>query len=167
MQSIEFVVDRIYREESGRLHAYLLSKVGNDFQLAEDALHDAIVKAIELWKIDGMPKNPAGWLAITARNRAVNELLRQNRHSKKAEEIELWISESDDGVSFNDSVFPDERLRLIFTCCHPSLSWEAQVGLTLRTVCGLSIEQILSDFLIPVSTLTQRLVRAKRKSGRK
>ena len=163
MQNLELAVDRIYREEAGRLHAYLLSKVGGDFQLAEDALHDAVAKAIEQWTIDGIPEHPAGWLAITARNRAVNELRRRIRHSKKTEDLELWASLTENVGSTDEPTFPDERLRLMFTCCHPSLSQEAQVALTLRTICGLTIEQISSAFLIPTTTLAQRLVRAKRK----
>ena len=164
MHDIASAVDRIYCEEAGRLHAYLLSKVGNDFQLAEDALHDAVTKAIEVWSTHGIPEHPAGWLAITARNRAVNELRRRVRHSKKANDLKLLVQlDVEEHYPSDPPTFPDERLRLIFTCCHPSLSLEAQIGLTLRTVCGLGTEQISAAFLIPVSTLAQRLVRAKRK----
>ena len=163
MTEIASAVDRIYRAEAGRLHAYLLSKAGRDFQLAEDALHDAIGKAIKRWSIEGIPENPVGWLTITARNYAINELRKRALHSKNVEDLEYLLQFQKESRNPNTDTFPDERLRMIFTCCHPSLGIEAQVALTLRTVCGLTTDQIARSFLVATPTIAQRLVRAKRK----
>ena len=163
MTEIVSAVDRIYRAEAGRLHAYLLSKTVRDFQLAEDALHDAVGKAIKCWSADGIPENPIGWLTITARNYAINELRKRALHSKNVEDLEYLLQFEKESRDSDPGPFPDERLRMIFTCCHPSLSIEAQVALTLRTICGLTTDQIAASFLVSTPTIAQRLVRAKRK----
>jgi RNA polymerase sigma-70 factor (ECF subfamily) len=162
------VVDRIFREESGRAVATLIRVLG-DFDLAEEAVQDAFLRALEVWPVDGLPANPGAWITTTARNRAIDRLRRRRTLAQKTEALERdaevrsqlgggpWAEAmpSDDGI--------DDRLRLIFTCCHPALAPEARVALTLRTLGGLSTPEIARAFLVPEVTLAQRLVRAKRK----
>ena len=135
--------------------ATLIGVLG-DFDLAEDALQDAVATALERWPSDGVPDNPAGWLVTTARHHAIDRLRRERTLARKAELLEPEPEPMDDD-------FPDERLSLIFTCCHPALAVEAQVALTLRTLGGLSTGEIARAFLVPESTMAQRLVRAKAK----
>ncbi len=153
-------VDAIYRSDSRRVLATLIRLLG-DFDLAEEALHDAFVAAIETWPSDGVPRNPRTWLVSTGRFKAIDRLRRTSRFDS-ADVAALdrlahrEAPETDDGVE-------DDRLRLIFTCCHPALSPDAQIALTLREVCGLTTEEVARAFLTPAPTLAQRIVRAKSK----
>lgn len=147
----------VFREHHGRVLAWLIRSTG-DFETAEEALQEACVVALRQWPREGVPSNPAGWLAIVARNRALDRLRREHgRTGKEHAAIQLEEPADDAGQ------LEDERLRLIFTCCHPALSLDARVALTLRTVGGLSTPEIARAFLLPEATLAQRLVRAKRK----
>jgi RNA polymerase sigma-70 factor (ECF subfamily) len=147
----------------GRVLAALIAQLG-DFALAEDVLQDACARALETWPARGVPANPAAWLLTTARHRAIDRLRRDQTLASKQEVLAAEMSGTNDGEedAVHSSV-PDERLRLMFTCCHPALSLEARVALTLRTLGGLSTEEIARAFLVPESTLAQRLVRAKHK----
>jgi RNA polymerase sigma-70 factor, ECF subfamily len=152
------VVDRAFRRESGRAVATLIRATGS-FDLAEDAVQDAFAVAVERWPGDGVPDNPGAWIVTTARNRAIDRLRRERIGREKVEGLAALRSLEVDDVH----EIPDERLRLIFTCCHPALSIEARVALTLRTVGGLSTREIARAFLLSEATVAQRLVRAKRK----
>jgi RNA polymerase sigma-70 factor (ECF subfamily) len=161
------VVDRLFREEAGRAVATLIRVLG-DFDLAEEAVQEAFVVALERWPKVGVPDNPGAWITTTARNKAIDRLRRAKRFEQKqallAQLTELRAEEATaEGGSDEMSPVPDDRLRLIFTCCHPALAMEAQVALTLRTLGGLSTPEIARAFLVPEPTLAQRLVRAKRK----
>jgi len=152
------LIDRLYKEEWGRLLSGLIRAVG-DFDVAEEALQDAFALTVTAWAA-GAPRNPRAWLFGTARHKAIDRLRRRARMSAMA----AALSEEEEAPPpEEDSAVPDERLRLIFTCCHPALADEAQVALTLRTLCGLSTEEIARAFLVPVPTMAQRLVRAKAK----
>jgi RNA polymerase sigma-70 factor (ECF subfamily) len=152
-------IEDIFRAEHGRILATLIRLLG-DFDVAEEALQEAFATAIEQWPMAGTPVNPVAWLVSTARHKAIDRLRRRARLAQKQEEIahhlELAVEEEDAAV-------PEDRLRLIFTCCHPALAPEAQVALTLRTLGGLSTEEIARAFLVPPPTMAQRLVRAKAK----
>ena len=162
MEAIHQTIERTFREESGRVLAALISTL-NDFDLAEDAFQDALIVALEKWPQDGRPANPGAWITTTARNKAIDRIRRRkNFDSKQAHLVELTQKPPDPDAYEMDSI-PDERLKLIFTCCHPALALEAQVALTLRTLGGLETAEIASAFLVPVPTMAQRLVRAKRK----
>jgi len=144
-----------------------LSRVLGDVARAEDAVQEAYVVAIERWTVDGVPRNPVAWILTTARNRAIDALRRERRGYAKHEllaRLERAASELPD-VDADDATapIPDDRLSLMFACCHPSLNLEARVALTLRTLGGLDTEEIARAFLVPVATMAQRLVRAKRK----
>ena len=152
-------VDRAFREDWGRVLAALISFLG-DFDLAEEAAQEAFAIAAERWPRDGEPRNPGAWLTTTARNRAINRLNRDRTLLRKTRLLEVPEAVED---TMDDSTFPDERLELVFTCCHPALSTEAQVALTLRTLGGLDTGEIARAFLVPEATMYQRLVRAKRK----
>ena len=151
-------IAEIYREESGRVLATLI-RLLHDFDLAEDALQDAFAAAVERWPVQGIPANPRTWLISTGRFKAIDRLRRLTLHERKVAEL------SQEGLApdHEPEDFPDDRLRLIFTCCHPALPPESRVPLTLRTVCGLTTEEIARAFLVPVPTMAQRLVRAKAK----
>lgn len=159
-------VDAVYRSESRRVLATLIRLLG-DFDLAEDALQDAFAAAVEKWPNDGMPDNPRAWLVSTGRFKAIDRLRRRARFDASLAEIagRLETQTGDDAGWDGKSVegMKDDRLRLIFTCCHPALSREAQVALTLREVCGLTTEEVARAFLVSPPTLAQRIVRAKRK----
>jgi RNA polymerase sigma-70 factor (ECF subfamily) len=156
-------LDAIYRAESGRILATLIRLLG-DFDLAEDAVHDAFVAALERWPKDGVPANPRAWLVSTGRFKAIDALRRRARFDASQEEIaDQLATEPDNAEVGTDESVEDDRLRLIFTCCHPGLGPEARVALTLREVCGLTTEEIASAFLTAVPTLAQRIVRAKAK----
>jgi RNA polymerase sigma-70 factor (ECF subfamily) len=160
----ESQIEKTFREEHGRIVAALISKLG-DFTLAEDALQDALVNALERWKIDGIPRNPGAWLLTVARRRAIDRVRRSATLERIVGEqgIELLYSlTSQDEPDMDDSI-PDDRLKLMFTCCHPALALEAQVALTLRTLGGLSTEEVARAFLVPVPTMAQRLARARGK----
>lgn len=163
MEEIHEIVERAFRQESGRVLATLISKLG-DFTLAEDVLQDALVVALMRWSVDGVPRNPGAWLLTTAWRKAIDLLRRNNTFERKQEMLQALAEQnSAEEIVLSDEVFPDERLKLIFTCCHPALALEARVALTLHTLGGLSTTAIASAFLVPVPTMAQRLVRAKRK----
>ena len=145
----------VFREEAGRLTAALVRSLGN-FDLAEECVQDALVSALEHWPREGVPPNPGAWLMTTARRKGIDRLRRDSRYQKKLAQLE-------EAPVSTRSAFPDDRLDLIFTCCHPALAREAQVALTLRSVAGLTTPEIARAFLVPEATVAQRLVRAKRK----
>ncbi|MFY9550204.1 MAG: RNA polymerase sigma factor [Thermoanaerobaculia bacterium] len=159
-------IERLYREDSGRILATLIRLVG-DFDLAEEVMHDAFAAALERWPGTGVPENPRAWIVSTARHKAIDRLRRDSRFREKREELARWAALEDGApLDFRDSAdnrVADDRLRLIFTCCHPALAVEAQLALTLRTLGGLTTEEIARAFLVPEPTLAQRLVRAKQK----
>lgn len=155
-------LDEIYRHEGRRVLATLI-RLLRDFDLAEEALHDAMLAAAVRWPTEGVPKAPIAWLVSAGRFQALDKLRRRAVFDEKltqlATELEQSVSPANDG----DESWPDDQLRLIFTCCHPALSPEARVALTLRTVCGLTTEEIARAYLVPAPTLAQRIVRAKAK----
>ena len=156
-------LDAIYRAESGRILATLIRLLG-DFDLAEDALHDAFAAALERWPQDGVPANPRAWLVSTGRFKAIDALRRRARFDASQEKIAKQLeAEPGDAAGGTDMSVEDDGLRLIFTCCHPALAPEARVALTLREVCGLTTEEIARAFLTSAPTLAQRIVRAKAK----
>ena len=152
------LIARLYREESRRVLATLIRLLG-DFDLAEEALHEAFRSAVEQWPQSGVPDNPRAWLVSAGRFKAIDNLRRQRRFQPLDEQAEL----PDDSVAEESELLEDDRLRLIFTCCHPALASDAQVALTLREVCDLTTEEIARAFLSSPSTLAQRIVRAKAK----
>jgi RNA polymerase sigma-70 factor (ECF subfamily) len=158
----EAAVARAFREEWGRIVATLIRTTG-DWDLAEECAQDAFARALERWPRDGVPANPGAWLTTTARNRAFDRLRRVQTGETKVREVAVLISAEPPPPADDDSGVTDDRLRLIFTCCHPALSVEAQVALTLRTLAGLTTAEIARAFLVPEATMAQRLVRAKRK----
>ena len=155
-------IGRLYREESGRILATLIRLLG-DFDLAEEVVQEAFAAALEQWPDEGLPRNPRAWLVQTARHRAIDRLRRRVRFSEKVDELTALQALEEPAGEEEDPGVRDDQLRLIFTCCHPSLATEAQVALTLRTLCGLSTEEIARAFLVPTATMAQRLVRAKHK----
>ncbi len=155
-------VDAIYRAESRRVLATLIRLLG-DFDLAEEALHDAFRAALEQWPSDGVPANPRAWLVSAGRFKAIDNLRRGARFSPLDEDAEALIKAADDPASADSDDIEDDRLRLIFTCCHPALGPDAQIALTLREVCGLTTEEIAHAFLTATPTLAARIVRAKNK----
>jgi len=156
-------VGRIFREESGRSVAALI-RVFGDIDLAEDAVQDAFAVALRKWTGDGLPPNPGAWITTTARNRAIDRLRRESRGRELLSEAALLSPDNDDpGSPGKESPVQDDRLRLIFTCCHPALSTEAQVALTLRLLGGASTKEVARSFLVTEPAMAQRLARAKRK----
>ncbi len=155
--------EKLHREESGRILATLIGLLG-DFDLAEEMLQEAYAVALQKWPSDGTPANPRAWLISTARYKAIDRLRRDQRFERKSNEIAKTVNVAarPEGDR-EEEMFADERLRLIFTCCHPALPPEARVALTLRTVCGITTEEISRAFLVPLATMAQRLVRAKGK----
>lgn len=157
-------IERVHRQEHGQLLATLIGWLG-DFDLAEEALQDAFLAAVEHWQHDGLPARPGAWLTTTARRKAIDRIRRARAATLETDALEQLPS----NLSFEETEFdavdeiPDERLKLIFTCCHPALPVEQQIALTLHTLGGLSTAEIAAAFLVPVPTLAQRLVRAKRK----
>ena len=154
-------VDAVYRSESRRVLATLIRLLG-DFDMAEEALHDAFAAAVEQWGERGIPENPRTWLISTGRFKAIDRL-RKNARFESADGQALDRIEAVETPEIDDDGVEDDRLRLIFTCCHPALSADAQIALTLREVCGLTTEEVAHAFLTPPSTLAQRIVRAKGK----
>ena len=152
------VLDRLFRRESGRAVATLIRAIGS-FDLAEEAVQDAYTTALERWPRDGVPANPAAWIITAARSRAIDLFRRSANLRDKA----AMLASLEDLRTDEMQDIPDERLRLLFTCCHPALPMEARVGLTLRTVGGLTTYEIARAFLVSEGTISQRLVRAKRK----
>ena len=156
-------VDTVYRLESRRILATLIRLLG-DFDLAEDALHDAMRAALEQWQKEGVPANPRAWLVSTGRFKAIDAMRRRARFdASKADHADRLYTGPGDATALEDGSIEDDRLRLIFTCCHPALAPDARVALTLREVCGLATEEIARAFLTVPSTLAQRIVRAKTK----
>ena len=158
------IVDRTYRDDSRRVLATLIRLFG-DFDTAEEALHDAFVAAIERWPVEGVPANPRTWLVSTGRFKAIDQLRRRAALDDRIPEIERQLTElaQEEPVIAESGDITDDRLRLVFTCCHPALSADAQVALTLHTIGGLTTEEIAHAFLVPAPTLAQRIVRAKGK----
>jgi RNA polymerase sigma-70 factor (ECF subfamily) len=162
------IVDRLFREESGRAVATLIRVLG-DFDLAEEAVQEAFVTALETWPVRGVPDNPGAWITTTARNRAIDRIRRRTRLREKTRtlerdaEIEAGLAAIAPDPAEDEMDIADDRLRLIFTCCHPALPLDGRVALTLRTLGGLTTPEIARAFLVPEPTLAQRLVRAKRK----
>ena len=156
-------LEKLHREESGRVLSTLIRLLG-DFDLAEEMLQEAYAVALQKWPSEGAPANPRAWLVSTARHKAIDRLRRDRRFETKRDEIARNVeSTAQPADDFGDDMFPDDRLRLIFTCSHPALATDAQVALTLHTICGLTTEEISRAFLVSVATMAQRLVRAKRK----
>ena len=156
-------LDRAFREDYGRALSVLIGALG-DFDLAEECLQEAAATALERWPADGVPANPGGWLVTTARRKAIDRLRRAQNLQRKQSELKLIAElEAQEARIVNDTSIPDERLQLIFTCCHPALSLDSRVALTLRTLGGLGTYEIARAFLATEATMAQRLVRAKRK----
>jgi RNA polymerase sigma-70 factor (ECF subfamily) len=156
-------VEAVYRADWGKIVATLIKLIG-DFDLAEESAQEAFAAAIDQWPTSGIPEVPSAWVIQTARHKAIDRIRRQANYMEK---LDLYIKsgflrEVED-PDYDDTAIPDERLRLIFTCCHPALAPEVQVALTLRTLCGLETDEIARAFLLPTTTMAQRLVRAKRK----
>ena len=167
-EPIRELLDALYRAESGRILATLIRLLG-DFDLAEEAMHEAFAAALSAWPASGVPESPRPWLISTARFKAIDSLRRRARWNASQDALLLELEgqrrsaqEALENVAEAESL-EDDRLRLIFTCCHPALAPEAQVALTLREVCGLTTEEIAKAFLVPAATLAQRIVRAKTK----
>ena len=157
------MVDAVYRADSRRVLATLIRLLG-DFYRAEEAMHDAFTAAVEQWPREGMPENPRAWLISTGRFKAIDAMRRRARHDASLANLDSHDSyDSHDSHDSNDSELEDDRLRLIFTCCHPALTLDAQVALTLREVCGLKTEEIARAFLVNPPVVAQRIVRAKAK----
>jgi RNA polymerase sigma-70 factor (ECF subfamily) len=155
-------IEKVYREESRRVFATLIRLLG-DFDLAEEALHDAFRAALEQWPREGIPANPRAWLVSAGRFKAIDGIRRDRRFTPLDDVADVVEAIPDESVSFDGEGIEDDRLRLIFTCCHPALAVDAQVALTLREVCGLTTEEIAQAFLTAAPTLAQRIVRAKAK----
>jgi RNA polymerase sigma-70 factor (ECF subfamily) len=154
-------VDQLYRSDWGRIVATLIGLFG-DFELVEEAAQDAFTAAVDQWRLEGVPEFPRAWVIQTARHKIIDRIRRRTRFAEKLEsysELRPVAEEPD----YDTDEIPDDRLRLIFTCCHPALALEAQVALTLRTLGGLETDEIARAFLVPTTTMAQRLVRAKRK----
>jgi len=166
MTDAALVVERVFRQEYGRVYASLVRAFG-DFDVAEEAIQDAFLVAIDRWRRSGVPENPAAWITTTAKHKAIDrhrrERIRADKYAAIADPATAGNSERDLPEMDEGSSLRDDRLRLIFTCCHPALALEAQVALTLRTLGGLSTREIANAFLVSETTIAQRLVRAKRK----
>lgn len=166
MDHVSQIVEQTFRKESGQILATLIGAIG-DFSVAEDALQDALVSALQQWPGEGVPRQPAAWLTTSARHKAIDRLRRNSTLLRKQEVLlaltELEREDDYDLGEADDIAIPDERLKLLFTCCHPALALESRVALTLHALGGLTTTEIASAFLVPVPTMAQRLVRAKRK----
>ena len=162
---VDQAVEEIFRRESGRVLATLIRLLG-DFDLAEEARQEAFTAAMEQWAATGVPENPCAWLIKTGRNKAVDRIRREVVFRTKVLDREMASAEADAAAvveEADDTVFGDDRLRLIFTCCHPAFGSEAQIALTLREVCGLTTQAVARAFLVSEESMAQRLVRAKKK----
>src|SRR5215831_3014064 len=160
-------VEALYRSDWSRIVATLIRLVG-DFDVAEEAAQEAFASAVDQWRVSGVPEFPRSWIIQTARHKAIDRLRRRARleeklHSYVASGLAPTVGAAAVGAIEDGAEIPDDRLRLIFTCCHPALALDAQVALTLRTLCGLETDEIARAFLVPTPTMAQRLVRAKRK----
>jgi RNA polymerase sigma-70 factor (ECF subfamily) len=154
------ILEQTFREQWGRVLATSIGFLG-DFDLAEEVTQEAFARAAERWPREGTPASPVAWLIATARNKAIDRIRRSRTLAAKHKLLEM--ARAEEGEEMQETVFADERLELIFTCCHPALAIDAQVALTLRTLGGLSTEEIARAFLVANATMAQRLVRAKRK----
>src|SRR4051794_36133758 len=167
MESSTFInteaVESVYRSDWGRIIATLIGFFG-DFDLAEESAQEAFAAAVDQWQSCGVPEFPRAWIIQTARHKAIDRIRRRANFSAKLEDYVAsgFVRESEE-PNYDSAEIPDDRLKLIFTCCHPALAHESQVALTLRTLCGLTTEEIARAFLVPSVTMAQRLVRAKRK----
>ena len=159
-EQISNTIETLYRSESGRVLATLVRLLG-DLDLAEEAMHEAFAVALESWPRTGVPNNPRPWLISTARFKAIDGMRRRARFDDAQRDLAAYMEARVNEASLNDEEIEDDRLRLIFTCCHPALPPEGQVALTLREICGLSTEEIARAFLVSPATLAQRIVRAK------
>ncbi len=156
-------LEAVYRSDWGRIVATLIRLVG-DFDLAEEAVQEAFTAAVDQWRTTGIPESPRAWIIQTARHKAIDRIRRQTSFEEKlVSYVASGMAPAIEEPDYDTSEIPDDRLRLIFTCCHPALAPEAQVALTLRTLCGLETDEIARAFLVPTVTMAQRLVRAKRK----
>ena len=155
-------IEKVYRSDWGRIVATLIRLYG-DFELAEEVAQEAFAAAVDQWRERGIPENPRAWIIQAARNKAVDRIRHRVMSSEKLESFALEAKTSVEQPEITDTEIADDRLRLIFTCCHPALALEAQVPLTLRTLCGLETDEIARAFLVPIPTMAQRLVRAKNK----
>jgi RNA polymerase sigma-70 factor, ECF subfamily len=168
--SVEQAIEEVLREDYGRVLAVLIRRLG-DFDLAEESLQDALEQAVHNWASDGLPSNPAGWLVTIARRRGIDRIRREQNRRTKYQQIAVdpiangASIGADPGELIDEAAdeIPDERLRLIFTCCHPALNLQAQVALALRTLGGLTTREIARAFVVPEATMAQRITRAKRK----
>ena len=165
MADVRAAAEAVFRQESGRIIASLI-RISGSFDLAEEAVQEAFTSALANWPVHGIPQNGVAWIMATAHRKLIDAVRRQNTRDQKQEELRYalqasnaWPADPEDGSMH----FPDDRLRLIFTCCHPALNREAQIALTLRTLGGLTTAEIAKAFLVPETTLAQRLVRAKHK----
>ena len=158
---MQTIIADIFQEQAGRVTAVLYAHI-RDFELVEDVVQDAFVVALERWPADGIPNNPGGWITRVARNKAIDRLRRDQTLERKTAILKALIELENESNMEPDDI-ADERLKLIFTCCHPALAKEAQVALTLQTLGGLTTPEIARAFLVPLPTMAQRLVRAKRK----
>ncbi|MBV8357439.1 MAG: RNA polymerase sigma factor [Deltaproteobacteria bacterium] len=159
-EALSETIETLYRSESGRILATLVRLLG-DLDLAEEAMHEAFAAAVETWPQAGVPDKPRPWLISTARFKAIDGMRRRARFDGAQRDLIAHIESRVNGASFDDEEIEDDRLRLIFTCCHPALPPEGQIALTLREVCGLTTEEIARAFLVTPATLAQRIVRAK------
>lgn len=159
-EQLSRTIETLYRSESGRVLATLVRLLG-DIDLAEEAMHEAFAAALESWPQTGIPDKPRPWLISTARFKAIDVMRRRARLDRTQKDLALFMKGRINEASLNDEEIEDDRLRLIFTCCHPALPPEAQVALTLREICGLTTEEIARAFLVTPATLAQRIVRAK------
>ncbi len=156
-------VEAVYRSDWGRIVATLIGLIG-DFDLAEESAQEAFAAAVDQWRVSGVPEFPRAWIVQTARHKAIDRIRRKARFEEKLESYATsGLVREVEEPNYDTNEIPDDRLRLIFTCCHPGLAPEAQVALTLRTLCGLETDEIARAFLVPEATMAQRLVRAKRK----
>jgi RNA polymerase sigma-70 factor (ECF subfamily) len=160
MSDVLRLIERLYREESGRILPTLIRVLG-DFTLAEESLQEAFRSAIEQWPVQGMPDSPRGWIIQAAKNRAIDQVRRRQRLDERTAALERLAALPRELE--NTPAIADDQLRLLYTCCHPALAPDAQVALTLRTTCGLTTEEIAHAFLVPTATMAQRIVRAQRK----
>ncbi len=160
--TVEGAIDRVFRQESGKVLSGLIRVIG-EFELAQDVLQDAFAVALRRWPKEGVPRRPGAWLTTVARNRALDRIRRRRTHAEREGELRMLARAEEALDELLDQELPDERMRLVFTCCHPALARHAQVALTLSTLGGLSTAEIARAFLTSETTMAQRLVRAKRK----
>src|SRR4030095_4647295 len=160
---VSTAIDKVYRSDWGRIVAALIRLIG-DFDLAEEVAQEAFAAAVDQWPVSGLPEFPRAWIIQTARHKAIDRIRRRTRFEQKLESYAATeLSQEAEEPNFETNDIPDDRLRLIFTCCHPALAPESQVALTLRMLGGLETNEIARAFLVPEATMAQRIVRAKRK----